>query len=63
MLIRKNDFSVKFKYLASVYFDVKWFSTENIFREIIFPENVFCRKHFTVFTACTKNHKIYIYIH
>jgi hypothetical protein len=49
--------------LGSVYFDVKWFPLENIFREIIFPEIVLCRKQFTVFTMRTENHKIYIYIY
>jgi hypothetical protein len=47
--------------LGSVYFDIKWFLSKNIFREIIFPENVFCRKHFTLFTARKENKKIYIY--
>jgi hypothetical protein len=37
------------------YFDVKWFLLENIFREIIFPENVFYQKHFMVFTVRMKN--------
>jgi hypothetical protein len=47
--------------LGSVYFDVKWFPSENIFREVIFPENVFRRKHFTVFTARTENHFFFSY--
>jgi hypothetical protein len=48
--------------LGFVYFDIKWFPSKNIFREVIFPENVFGKKYFMVFTARTENQKNYIYI-
>jgi hypothetical protein len=48
LLLLLINFSSKFAHLGnqiqlgSVYFDVKWFLSENIFREVIFPENVLC---------------------
>ena len=44
-------------------FDVKWFPLKNIFREVIFPENIFCRKHFTLFTTHGKSFFFFEYFH
>jgi hypothetical protein len=48
--------------LGSVYLDVKYFLSENIFKKIIFSKNIFCQKYFMIFTVRTEQ-SLYIYIY